>query len=56
MIMRAFGEPDLYPVDDLALLRGLERLEQPHTKADLHNRTEQWRPWRAYGALYLWRA
>ncbi|WP_240492892.1 DNA-3-methyladenine glycosylase 2 family protein [Candidatus Terasakiella magnetica] len=56
IVMRSFGEPDIYPVDDLALLRGLEKLGQPCTKADLKERAQNWRPWRAYGALYLWRA
>ncbi|WP_135080992.1 DNA-3-methyladenine glycosylase 2 family protein [Terasakiella sp. SH-1] len=56
IIMRSFCEPDIYPLDDLALLRGLEKLGLPATKKDLHMRAENWRPWRAYGALYLWKA
>ncbi|MDV7341166.1 DNA-3-methyladenine glycosylase 2 family protein [Terasakiella sp. A23] len=55
IVMRAFGEPDTYPVADLGLIRALEGQNVPATKADLEKRAENWRPWRAYGALYLWR-
>ncbi len=54
IVMRSLWEPDVYPVDDLGLIRGLEKLELPATKKDLAVRAESWRPWRAYGALYLW--
>lgn len=56
LLMRALGEPDIYPVDDLALIRGLEKCDQPSGKKELKAHAEQWRPWRAYGALYLWKA
>jgi AraC family transcriptional regulator, regulatory protein of adaptative response / DNA-3-methyladenine glycosylase II len=48
--MRALGEPDAFPSGDIALLRtsGLE------TFRDLEKRSEAWRPWRAYAAMYLW--
>ncbi len=50
--MRALGEPDAFPAGDLGLLRasgaaGPKQLEQL---------AEQWRPWRAYAAMYLWQA
>lgn len=54
ILMRSFSEPDIYPVDDLGLIRALEKLNQPASKKDLQARAENWRPWRAYGALYLW--
>jgi AraC family transcriptional regulator of adaptative response / DNA-3-methyladenine glycosylase II len=48
--MRALGEPDAFPAEDLILKRamGLEgdRLLQ---------RAARWRPWRAYAAVHLWR-
>jgi AraC family transcriptional regulator of adaptative response / DNA-3-methyladenine glycosylase II len=56
ILMRAFSEPDIYPVQDLGLIRGLEKLGLPAGKHDLEERSQLWRPWRAYGALYLWRA
>jgi AraC family transcriptional regulator of adaptative response / DNA-3-methyladenine glycosylase II len=48
--MRALGDPDAFPSSDLGLLRatGLASFR------DLENHAEAWRPWRAYGAMYLW--
>jgi len=54
IVMRALSEPDAYPVADLGLIRGLEKLDLPAGKKDLEERSLLWRPWRAYGALYLW--
>jgi AraC family transcriptional regulator of adaptative response / DNA-3-methyladenine glycosylase II len=53
--MRALRQPDAFPVNDLVLLRTAGR-GRPLTAAALGRRAEQWRPWRAYAALYLWRA
>ena len=49
--MRALGEPDAFPSSDLGLLKALA-LETPR---DLEQRSQSWRPWRAYAAMYLWR-
>ncbi len=54
MMMRAFGEPDIYPVADLGLIRALESQGIVDAKTELENRSKNWRPWRAYGAIYLW--
>ena len=48
--MRALGEPDALPACDVALLRALA----VKTSAELEQRAEGWRPWRAYAAMYLW--
>lgn len=53
--MRAFSEPDAFPASDLVLLRSAGR-GQSFTKAALLKRAEDWRPWRAYAAMHLWRA
>jgi AraC family transcriptional regulator of adaptative response / DNA-3-methyladenine glycosylase II len=53
--MRALRQPDAFPVNDLILLRTAGR-GRPLTALALRKRAEQWRPWRAYAALYLWRA
>ncbi|MBC8121340.1 MAG: DNA-3-methyladenine glycosylase 2 family protein [Gemmatimonadaceae bacterium] len=47
--MRALGDPDAFPVGDLALRQALERAGLTHS-----NHTESWRPWRAYAAQHLW--
>ena len=49
--MRALGEPDAFPSNDLALIRAA-KLE---SNRELERRAEAWRPWRAYAAMYLWR-
>ena len=53
--MRAFNEPDAFPVADLVLLRAAGN-GRALTAAALLKRAEAWRPWRAYAAMYLWRA
>ncbi len=53
--MRALRQPDAFPAGDLVLRRmaGEGRLLAPGA---LRERAERWRPWRAYAAIYLWRA
>lgn len=53
--MRAFNEPDAFPASDLVLLRAAGH-GRALTPAALRRRAENWRPWRAYAAMYLWRA
>ena len=48
--MCALGEPDAFPAGDIGLLRALH-ISSPSA---LETRSEKWRPWRAYAALYLW--
>ncbi len=53
--MRALGDPDAFPAGDLGLRRTLaEDGVRPDARA-LEVRSQAWRPWRAYGALALWR-
>jgi AraC family transcriptional regulator of adaptative response / DNA-3-methyladenine glycosylase II len=53
--MRALGEPDAFPSGDVALRRAAaESKGNMLTEAQLRQRAEQWRPWRAYAAMYLW--
>jgi AraC family transcriptional regulator of adaptative response / DNA-3-methyladenine glycosylase II len=53
--MRGLRQPDAFPASDLVLLRTAGR-GFPLTAAALRERAERWRPWRAYAAIYLWRA
>jgi AraC family transcriptional regulator, regulatory protein of adaptative response / DNA-3-methyladenine glycosylase II len=48
--MRALGDPDALPYGDLGLLRGLALT----TARELEQRSEVWRPWRAYASMYIW--
>lgn len=43
--MRALGDPDAFPITDLAVRRCLERIGPPD---------ERWAPWRAYVTQHLW--
>jgi AraC family transcriptional regulator of adaptative response / DNA-3-methyladenine glycosylase II len=53
--MRELREPDAFPAGDIALQRAMERLlGRPVTRAQVLAHAESWRPWRAYGAGYLW--
>ncbi len=55
--MRACGEPDAFPSGDLVLRRVAGRLEpQLDNEARLLERSRAWSPWRAYAAMFLWRA
>ncbi|WP_160809765.1 AlkA N-terminal domain-containing protein [Nitrosomonas sp. HPC101] len=48
--IRALGDSNAFPASDLGLLRGLQ-MKKP---IELLRRTENWQPWRAYGAIHLW--
>jgi AraC family transcriptional regulator of adaptative response / DNA-3-methyladenine glycosylase II len=52
--MRAGGEPDAFPVDDLGLRRAAAGGGAPVDVRTLARMAEAWRPWRAYAALHLW--
>ena len=48
--MRALRDPDAFPAGDLGLIRGLNAASE----RNLERRSEAWRPWRAYAAMYVW--
>jgi len=54
--MRAFGDPDAFPVGDLGVRRGAARLGLPSDPRRLSERSQRWRPWRAYAVQHLWAA
>jgi AraC family transcriptional regulator, regulatory protein of adaptative response / DNA-3-methyladenine glycosylase II len=56
MAMRALSHPDAFPAADL-ILRRVAAGDGPElsTKA-LTERAEDWRPWRAYAVMHLWRS
>jgi AraC family transcriptional regulator of adaptative response / DNA-3-methyladenine glycosylase II len=53
--LRGLGDPDAFPAGDLGLLRAAVRQGLAPAPAELTRHAERWRPWRAYGAHYLWR-
>jgi AraC family transcriptional regulator of adaptative response / DNA-3-methyladenine glycosylase II len=54
--MRALGESDAFPADDVAVQRKLAVHGRRPTAAELLARAQRWRPWRAYAVLHLWMA
>ena len=50
--MRALAEPDAFPASDLGLRSALPGARLSATA--LARRSECWRPWRAYAAMWLW--
>jgi 3-methyladenine DNA glycosylase/8-oxoguanine DNA glycosylase len=59
LLLFRIGHPDVLPVHDLGLRKGLARImrrrELPEPEAVL-KRGERWRPWRSVASWYLWRA
>lgn len=56
-LMEALGRPDVWPVGDLALAVGAERVKGLGGRPDqdaLMELGEAWRPWRAVAARILW--
>ncbi|MDH4047110.1 MAG: helix-turn-helix domain-containing protein [Gammaproteobacteria bacterium] len=51
--MRALKNPDAFPASDLGLIKAIEWPRRV-TPAQLLQRAQSWRPWRAYAALLLW--
>ena len=53
--MRATKNPDAFPSSDLGLLRAFDSpAGERITAKALKERSQAWRPWRAYAALLLW--
>jgi AraC family transcriptional regulator of adaptative response / DNA-3-methyladenine glycosylase II len=50
--MRALGEPDAFPSGDLVL----RRMAGDCSARQLEERSQAWRPWRAYAVMLLWRS
>jgi DNA-3-methyladenine glycosylase II len=54
----ALGRPDVFPIDDLGLLKGIYRLYnggEKMTKEEVLAVGEVWRPYRSLGTWYMWR-
>ena len=54
--LRALGDPDVFPAEDLGLLRAADRLGLPTSPKELAVHAERWRPWRSYATHHLWAA
>jgi AraC family transcriptional regulator of adaptative response / DNA-3-methyladenine glycosylase II len=52
--MRALGDADAFLETDLGVRHAAELLGLPTSPGALVNRSQNWRPWRAYAVQYLW--
>jgi AraC family transcriptional regulator of adaptative response / DNA-3-methyladenine glycosylase II len=53
--LRALRDPDAFPAEDVALARGLMQPGGARPTRDaLEQRSQAWRPWRAYAAQHIW--
>ncbi len=52
--LRGFGEADAFPAADLGLLKAPLWGRNGLTTRELLARSQTWRPWRAYAAVYIW--
>ncbi|MFN0175020.1 MAG: DNA-3-methyladenine glycosylase family protein [Saprospiraceae bacterium] len=61
LLMFSLGRPDIFPVDDLGIQQGMQRLfnieeQNPRLlKMRMTELAEPWRPWRTVACRYLWR-
>lgn len=61
ILMFGLQHEDVFPADDLGIQQSMRKLYQlnPASKKELllqmHTIAEQWRPYRTYACLYLWR-
>ncbi|WP_436901974.1 DNA-3-methyladenine glycosylase family protein [Halovenus halobia] len=56
-LMFALGRPDVFPVEDLGIRRGMEHVfEEDLTRGEMCDYAGEWAPYRSYASLYLWRA
>ncbi|WP_199432509.1 AlkA N-terminal domain-containing protein [Qaidamihabitans albus] len=56
VLMRGLGDPDVLLTGDLALRRGAAALGIADSAAGLTGHAQDWRPWRSYAGMHLWRA
>ncbi len=54
--LRALGDPDVLPAEDLGVLRAAAQLGLPSSPKELAAHAERWRPWRSYATHHLWAA
>jgi len=55
-LLFSLGRPDVFPVEDLGVRTAMAELCGVSDRAAMVDRAREWRPYRSYAALYLWRA
>ena len=54
LAMRGFSQADAFPASDLGIIKRLSSDETPLKPRQIETMAEDWQPWRAYAATYLW--
>ena len=55
-LMFSLARPDIFPVDDLGIQKGIEKLLKRKLNArKIGTFAERWKPWRTPAAWYLWK-
>jgi DNA-3-methyladenine glycosylase II len=55
-LLFTFGRPDVFPVGDLGVRKGMTALfGEGMDRTEMVAEAERWRPYRSYASLYLWR-
>lgn len=54
-LLFSLGRPDVFPVGDLGIRKGMETLFGEMTREEMVAEAERWAPYRSYATLYLWR-
>ena len=58
LLIFALLRQDVFPIDDIGLIRGMEKLynsENKLEKSELYEISENWKPYRTMGVWYIWR-
>ena len=58
-LLFSLGRPDVFPVGDLGIRKGMTRLFEAlavEDRARMCDRAKRWAPYRSYASLYLWHA
>ncbi|MFC7137035.1 DNA-3-methyladenine glycosylase family protein [Halobaculum litoreum] len=56
-LLFTLGRPDVFPVGDLGIRKGMEELyAREMSRAEMVEAAARWAPYRSYASLYLWRA
>ncbi|MCP4750046.1 MAG: DNA-3-methyladenine glycosylase 2 family protein [Proteobacteria bacterium] len=54
--MRALRDPNAFPSSDLGLVKAASTTDRKIKPKDLETLSQNWTPWRANAAMYLWRS
>ena len=54
-LLFSLGRPDVFPVGDLGIRKGMRTLYGDIDREAMVETAERWAPYRSYASLYLWR-